>query len=225
MQAPPRRGGCVSGEARRRRDHRCSARIRIQRRIAAASGRASSPEKSGCATGMIEAIAALAAIRLRDHGDFAQIPSPAHGFFDGPGRMPFQEAKTLPETELESRLLEMVAILTTSPPRRISAGEVRGWTGNMGEPEFFNGVGVMVARKFQQGALGYSICDAIMNDLWRAWLENGSNGEMAPSPFYDIFEAFDAGEHHRAAGRSDDPVEDFTIPMIDDILRETPSDD
>ncbi len=60
-----------------------------------------------------------------------------------------------------------------------------------------------------------------MNDLWRAALSGLAQSDEfeIPFPFYDVYEAFDAGEYHRKEDRSDDPVADFTDPMISELLR------
>ncbi len=65
--------------------------------------------------------------------------------------------------------------------------------------------------------MNYLICDEIMNDLWRI-LISSFNGGLLPSPFYEIYEAFDAGEYHRRSDRSDNPAANYTEPMIQAIL-------
>ena len=65
----------------------------------------------------------------------------------------------------------------------------------------------------------FAVCDALMNDLWSSMLNNlPLTGEKLPTPFFDIYEAFDAGEYHGKVDKSDDPVSDFTRPMIAGIL-------
>ena len=39
-----------------------------------------------------------------------------------------------------------------------------------------------------------------------------------PSTFFEVFEAFDAGEVHRRADKSDDPVGELTNPEIASII-------
>ena len=85
---------------------------------------------------------------------------------------------------------------------------------------FYNSTSLAVALKYQEGTLDFPICDAIMNDLWSVLIEN-LHGSMVPSPFFDIYEAFDAGEYHRTKDKSDSPEEEFTKPMIAAILSKT----
>lgn len=66
------------------------------------------------------------------------------------------------------------------------------------------------------------MCDGIMNDLWGSVLDSiagrPENSVPVPYPFYDVFEAFDAGEYHRKTDKSDNPVAEHTDPMIAELL-------
>lgn len=58
-----------------------------------------------------------------------------------------------------------------------------------------------------------------MNDLWSAVQEGLGSGEnQVPEPFFEIYEAFDAGEFHRKPDKTDDPVAEFTDPLLADIV-------
>jgi hypothetical protein len=77
-----------------------------------------------------------------------------------------------------------------------------------------------IAQRYLDGELTYGTCDAIMNDLWGA-VTNGvvaSKDFSVPAPFYEIFLAFDAGEYYRTKEKTDDPVSDFTNPVLIEIL-------
>jgi hypothetical protein len=91
------------------------------------------------------------------------------------------------------------------------------WTENMEYYDFYNSVSLEIAQCFQDGSLSYSISDAIMNDLWSSVLNNLQEGQV-PQPFFQIYEAFDAGEYYRTPTKSDNPISDFTEPMIAEIL-------
>ncbi len=41
-----------------------------------------------------------------------------------------------------------------------------------------------------------------------------------PKLFFRVYEAFDAGEMHRRADKSDDPISELTNPEIAEIVRE-----
>ena len=61
-----------------------------------------------------------------------------------------------------------------------------------------------------------------MNDLWNLALD-GLDAQQLPEPFYQIYEAFDAGEYRRTSNKAEDPVAEFTKPMITEILRKSHS--
>lgn len=87
--------------------------------------------------------------------------------------------------------------------------------------EFLDRFGLEIARKYDSGMLFYSFCDDIVNELWVMLLDwmDKPMAEPWPNTFYEVFDAFDAGEFHRLADRSDDPIADFTKPLIAEIVR------
>jgi len=106
------------------------------------------------------------------------------------------------------------------PEARVTQGDVSIWAGSLNNWDFYNSISLQIAQKYQAGELSYATCDRLMNDLWGAVVSGLPHPEEAeiPDPFYDIYLAFDAGEYHRKADRSDDPVADFTNPMISELL-------
>jgi hypothetical protein len=101
----------------------------------------------------------------------------------------------------------------------LSNDDVVRWAGRLDNWDFYNSAALEVARKYHQGQLTYSFCDWLMNQLWRSVVEGltSDNGRV-PEPFYEIFQAFDAGEYYRTKDKSDDPISDFTDPMIAELV-------
>ncbi len=114
-------------------------------------------------------------------------------------------------------LHEMIDRLSATPPQRITDEDVRFWAGGLANDDFYNSVNLAIAEQYQAGLLSYAVCAAIMNDLWSVVLI-GLGSNVLPDPFYDIYEAFDAGEYYRTPDKSDDPQSDFTKSMIAEIL-------
>jgi hypothetical protein len=103
---------------------------------------------------------------------------------------------------------------------KITAVQVERWFGGELSDGVWNLVSLRVAKNFNEGVLTFTTCDAIMNDLWWAHLERFKGG-ILPSPFFDVYLAFDAGEYHRRPDRSDDPIAEYTVPLIAEILART----
>lgn len=101
----------------------------------------------------------------------------------------------------------------------ITHDEILQWAGTRDNWHFYNSTALQIAKMFDRGELTYEFCDNVMNDLWDAVLAGLSlRNNQLPEPFYEIYEAFDAGEYHRTEDRSDDPIADFTIPLITAFL-------
>jgi len=101
----------------------------------------------------------------------------------------------------------------------VTQDDVVRWAGSLDNWQFYNAAALQVARQYHRGQLAYSFCDGLMNDLWSAVQAGFTSGRnQVPEPFYEIYEAFDAGEFHRAKDRSDDPVADFTDPLIAKLI-------
>ncbi|BBU54535.1 hypothetical protein KU6B_08000 [Mameliella alba] len=119
---------------------------------------------------------------------------------------------------LERHLAAMAEIASAEPRREIEPELIEHWAGNLRNHQFYNSVALMITEKYAAGLLSYRTCDCIMSDLWRAWLSGFESGTMVPDPFYEIFEAFDAGEYHRSPEKTDDSVKDHTDHRITEIL-------
>lgn len=89
--------------------------------------------------------------------------------------------------------------------------------------EMCNAVALRVARQFDAGQMSFSDANAVMNSLWASVCNQPAPlPENVPSLdevefAVSVFEAFDAGEYHRA-GDDRDPVQAYTAPMIRDVL-------
>ncbi len=118
---------------------------------------------------------------------------------------------------MDHKLDDLIAQAAEAPGQRITENHVRSLTEDLSNEAFYNSLGLEVARRYQGGALSYTRCGSIMNDLWSV-LVGHLNSRMVPSPFYEIYEAFDAGEYHRKKDKRDSPETDFTRPMIEAIL-------
>ena len=77
-----------------------------------------------------------------------------------------------------------------------------------------------LADMYDKGVLNYEFCDSLVNMAWSDWLDpfNDEKGNAWPNDFFEVYEAFDAGEYYRKDDKSDDPVADHTDPMIKDFL-------
>ncbi len=83
---------------------------------------------------------------------------------------------------------------------------------------FLDEFAVRLARKFDRGELSFEFCDSVINDLYGVCVS--SRLSNFPRLFWKVFEAFDAGEYHRASDKSDDPVSEQTVPLIKELLVE-----
>lgn len=120
--------------------------------------------------------------------------------------------------EIQNQLNEMVEVERTAPFRISGSENFDVWKKYLHDDEFYNEIGYIIAKLYASGDLSYDICDSIINILYFGWLKNFDTGDNFPVLFFKIFEAFDAGEYHRKADESDDPVRDHTDPLIAEIL-------
>ena len=86
--------------------------------------------------------------------------------------------------------------------------------------ETFDRFGTSLAKLYDAGDLNYEFCDALVNIAFSDFLGlfDNENGEPWPTDFYEVYEAFDAGEYYRKDDKSDDPVMDHTDFMIREFL-------
>ncbi|MDR6667960.1 hypothetical protein [Rhizobium sp. 1399] len=109
--------------------------------------------------------------------------------------------------------------LNKQPEERISHDEVARWAGALDNWAFYNVTALEIAIGYYRGELDYTFCDGAMNDLWGAVQAGFGPGNIqVPEPFFEIYLAFDAGEYHRKPDKSDNPVADFTNPLIAELV-------
>jgi hypothetical protein len=86
------------------------------------------------------------------------------------------------------------------------------WRCGMSVGHFLDECAIRLARCFAAGELSFDFCDAVVNDLYGVCVHKRLMN--FPIEFWQVYEAFDAGEFHRSADQSDDPIAEHTIPMI-----------
>ncbi|WP_353216853.1 hypothetical protein [Sandarakinorhabdus sp.] len=86
--------------------------------------------------------------------------------------------------------------------------------------EFFDQIGAALAVKYNAGFANFEFCDSLVNHLWSDLINRvGMSNEIPwPELFDEVFLAFDAGEYYRSIDKTDDPVADFTVPLVDKIV-------
>ncbi len=84
----------------------------------------------------------------------------------------------------------------------------------------FDQLALILARRYRDGGLDFEMADWLANtfesELTCLFLEDWPASDVGTWPFLweEFYEAFDAAEHNHF-GRSKDPVNEFTDPMID----------
>ena len=89
--------------------------------------------------------------------------------------------------------------------------DVEQWAASFGgdRGQVYNAFARYLALAFHQRKLPFALCDAIMNDL-EAVISNAD--DVRPNFFWSVYLAFDAGEYHRRADKSDDPLPSIPNP-------------
>jgi len=84
--------------------------------------------------------------------------------------------------------------------------------------EVFNKVSLLFATRFSQDSVSYEDADSAMNEIWPLMLDYVmvNNLELI-EPCYSVYCSFDEGEYDH--GDDSDPVEMFTKPAIEKILK------
>lgn len=82
----------------------------------------------------------------------------------------------------------------------------------------FNAIMVRLAELFLEGELAFWDADDVANAVWPLMLDDAIERDVAlPSPAFEIYEAFDAGEwDHGDPARN--PVERFTRPLLREVV-------
>jgi hypothetical protein len=96
--------------------------------------------------------------------------------------------------------------------------DVEQWAASFGgdRGQLYDAFARYLAIAFHQRKLPFAFCDSVMNDL-EAVISYAD--DVRPDLFWSVYLAFDAGEYHRRADKSDDPVAEHTEPAIADIVR------
>jgi hypothetical protein len=100
--------------------------------------------------------------------------------------------------------------------------DITRWTGGLEEAEaaLYDGFGAELARGYYERRYSFDFCDAVVNQLYGLMISKQLQEPPPPWPklFMRVYEAFDAGEMHRCADKSDDPIAELTDPAIADII-------
>ncbi len=105
------------------------------------------------------------------------------------------------------------------PEERLTHDDVLRWAAALHNWNFYNAAALEIATGYHRGELSFTFCYRVMNDLWSAVQAGfGSGNNRVPQPFFEIYEAFDAGEYHRKHDRSDDPVAEFADPLVAELV-------
>ena len=99
----------------------------------------------------------------------------------------------------------------------IREADVARWAAEVGgeRGKVYDEFARYLAVAFHERRLPFAFCDAVMNDL-HAVIINAD--DIRPDLFWQVFLAFDAGEHHRRDDKSDDPEAEHTNPAIAAII-------
>jgi len=99
-----------------------------------------------------------------------------------------------------------------------SSSEIEKWANERGLslPDLLDKIGIEIAKRYHSGQDYFELSDSLVNDLWGLLIFRVANNDYIrwPDDFYEVYNAFDAGEFHRLPDRSDDPQADFTKPLI-----------
>lgn len=86
--------------------------------------------------------------------------------------------------------------------------------------DFLDQIGAAVAVKYHAGLATFEFCDSLVNDLYSELISRIGAPNQIPWPnlFDEVYLAFDAGEFHRSADKTDNPVADYTDPLVAKIV-------
>ena len=103
--------------------------------------------------------------------------------------------------------------------RHLTEADVLRWSTGSGlsRRQLFDGIAKCLALGFHSSELSFEFCDGVMNDLFGP--VTNTDGPK-PELFWDVYSAFDEGEYYHGNNRDDDPVETYTRPIIDRIVKE-----
>jgi hypothetical protein len=81
--------------------------------------------------------------------------------------------------------------------------------------QLFDEIATCLAFGFHSSDLSFEFCDAVVNDLCGPVT---STSGPRPQVFWQVYSAFDEGEHYHGDNRDEDPVEVYTRPAIARIV-------
>jgi hypothetical protein len=97
--------------------------------------------------------------------------------------------------------------------RRLTEEDVQRWSTACGwsRRQLFDEIAKCLALGFNASELSFGFCDMVANDLFGPVTDTTP---PKPEIFWDVYSAFDEGEHYHGNNRDEDPVETYTRPMI-----------
>ncbi|WP_416638144.1 hypothetical protein [Pseudomonas sp. OHS18] len=117
---------------------------------------------------------------------------------------------------------DLEALLNEAQHQSLSLGEISARSQRLAltPADLLNTLSIEVARRFVLNEISYDIGDAIMNGLMTAIIDLSLETQM-PQPAFDIYRAFDDGEHlHRGDMNQPLPCERYTRSQLLGIVRE-----
>jgi hypothetical protein len=104
--------------------------------------------------------------------------------------------------------------------RHLTEADVLRWSVARGlsRRQLFDEIANHLAFGFYSSELSSEFCDAVVNDL--AGPVTNTEGTK-PELFWGVYSAFDEGEYYHDNNQDEDPVETYTRPMIDRIIKES----
>jgi hypothetical protein len=110
-----------------------------------------------------------------------------------------------------------------SDPTYLNENDMERWCELTGDSRsaLYDRIALYLARGFHNAELDFEFCDAIVNDMFGIII---STPEGPPDLFYEVYNAFDAGEFTHAGNRDENPVEVYTRPTIREIVERLSSD-
>jgi hypothetical protein len=115
-------------------------------------------------------------------------------------------AYLLPATDPDVRLV------------RLTEDNVKRWDELAGgtRKSLYGEIALYLARGFHASELTFDFCDWIANDLFGI-MTSGPESDWSED-FYEVYSAFDEGEHSRSDKPGEDPIEAYTRPLIARIV-------
>ncbi len=101
--------------------------------------------------------------------------------------------------------------------RHLSEADVERWSSacSWSRSQLFDEIAKLLALGYNTSELTFEFCDMVVNDL-----STPVTNTSGPRPlvFWEVYWAFDEGEHYHGDNRDEDPVEVYTRPMIARIV-------